>query len=386
MSKQDREEQLPEPFEAMLGAWPVGEREDGAWEESAKSIEGRLAAADSNEDSAALVAAPLPPEAGEPGFAKEPAADDAPPRSLADLARSLAAEKPKEEANDIALESLSLANSARASAPAIADAVRAEAAQMAAAAATRISAPPPVSVQGTPGAGAPPVDLARRRSAAGPLAMAAIGLVGLAAAAAIVVRAQRQAEPAAVAAATVSPAAEPAAATQPAASAAGDDIVALDDLAQGNPEAVAGRPQGGEKLALKGAEAKPEAAPKAGSAEPAPEPPAAPVAKQEDKKDDEAAKMKPAATAGDLPDKPSTGAVQAAIGSVMGSARACVAGQDEASRATITFGADGRVKSVGVSGKAAGTPAEACIKAALGKARVQPFARPSFSVGSAVRP
>ncbi|MCC6901635.1 MAG: hypothetical protein IT377_21870, partial [Polyangiaceae bacterium] len=77
---------------------------------------------------------------------------------------------------------------------------------------------------------------------------------------------------------------------------------------------------------------------------------------------------------------------QAAIGSVMGSARACVAGPDEASRATLTFGSDGRVQSVAVSGKAAGTPAEACIKAALGKARVQPFARPSFSVGTTIRP
>jgi hypothetical protein len=71
---------------------------------------------------------------------------------------------------------------------------------------------------------------------------------------------------------------------------------------------------------------------------------------------------------------------------VLGGARACVAGQDAPSSATVTFGSDGRVQSVGVSGPAAGTPAEACIKAALSKARVQPFARPSFTVSTPVRP
>jgi hypothetical protein len=166
------------------------------------------------------------------------------------------------------------------------------------------------------------------------------------------------------------------------------DIVQLEDLAPGKTGGGAGAAaRGGEKVAAKAGSplAKAEEAPKEPSAEvPAPEAVAKAAA---EKKDDEAAKqMKPAATAGDLPDKPSTGAVQAAIGSVMGSARACVAGQGEDSRASISFGSDGRVKSVGVSGKAAGTPAEACIRAALSKARVQPFARPSFSVGATIRP
>jgi hypothetical protein len=88
---------------------------------------------------------------------------------------------------------------------------------------------------------------------------------------------------------------------------------------------------------------------------------------------------------GSLPDHPSTGAVQAAVGTVMGTARACVAGQDAPSRATVSFGSDGRVRSVVVAGPAAGTSAEPCLRNALGGARVQPFARPSYSVNLTVR-
>lgn len=88
---------------------------------------------------------------------------------------------------------------------------------------------------------------------------------------------------------------------------------------------------------------------------------------------------------GALPDHPSTGAVQAAVGTVMVTARACVAGQGTPSRATVSFGSDGRVRSVAVAGPAAGTSAEGCLRNALGAARVQPFARPSYSVNLTVR-
>ena len=84
--------------------------------------------------------------------------------------------------------------------------------------------------------------------------------------------------------------------------------------------------------------------------------------------------------------QPSTGEVQAAIGSSIGGARACVAAHDKPSRAAVTFGSDGRVKSVSVSGPAAGTPAAGCIRAALKRARVQPFAKPSFTAAATVRP
>ena len=99
--------------------------------------------------------------------------------------------------------------------------------------------------------------------------------------------------------------------------------------------------------------------------------------------------MRPAelnAANGGMSDRPSTGAAQAAVGAVLGAARSCIAGQPQASSATIVFGSSGEVTSVNVSGPADGTPAGACIKAALGKARVQPFASSNFSLGVTVRP
>lgn len=373
MSEQDRKERLPGRFEAMLKNWPVAPRDDAFWDDSAEKVNERLSGAQAN---LALLVAPLPPEAGEPGFAAR--ADEPPPRSLADLARSVAAEAPKDEASDLMRASLSLSQSARASAPMIADEARANAAVTA-------EPPGPPPAQAVASVHPLPTGPAPARSGAGPLLMAGIGLLGLAAAAVIVVRAQQSAAPVPVAASPSS--APPAAAPTVAASAPGESVVSINDLAPtAGGASPAARPSG-EKLAMKGAGAEPKGAEPKAAAEAKPEPPPEPVAKVDEKKDDEAAKqMKPAATAGELPDKPSTGAVQAAIGSVMGSARACVAGHDEASRATLTFGSDGRVQSVAVSGKAAGTPAEACIKAALGKARVQPFARPSFSVGTTIRP
>jgi len=87
-----------------------------------------------------------------------------------------------------------------------------------------------------------------------------------------------------------------------------------------------------------------------------------------------------------VPEAPPQGKVQAAIGSVLGGARACVAGGDDVSRATITFGSNGRVKSVSVSGWASGKGAAGCIKSALKGANVGRFARPSYTVGITVRP
>jgi hypothetical protein len=89
---------------------------------------------------------------------------------------------------------------------------------------------------------------------------------------------------------------------------------------------------------------------------------------------------------GGMPDRPSVGAVQAAIGATLGRARRCLAGQLQPSRALLTFGSDGTVQSVSITGPAAGTPAEACAKAALSRARVAPFANPTFSVNTTLRP
>lgn len=88
---------------------------------------------------------------------------------------------------------------------------------------------------------------------------------------------------------------------------------------------------------------------------------------------------------GSVPQRPSQGQVAGAIGSVMPNAKACLGGDDPMSRATVTFQSDGTVKSVSVSGFAAGKPQEACIKAALSKAKVDPFAEATYPVPVSIR-
>lgn len=87
-----------------------------------------------------------------------------------------------------------------------------------------------------------------------------------------------------------------------------------------------------------------------------------------------------------LPDTPPNGSVSAAIGSVRGAARGCVAGADKDSSATIVFGSSGAVQSVSVGGWAAGKPAAGCIQGAVSGARVEPFTKPSFPVTMTIRP
>jgi hypothetical protein len=89
--------------------------------------------------------------------------------------------------------------------------------------------------------------------------------------------------------------------------------------------------------------------------------------------------------AGDLPQHPSQGAITGALGGVLPAARRCLGPDDPVSRAAIVFASSGSVQSVTVSGAAAGTPAEACIKDALGKAKVPPFAEPTSTANITVR-
>jgi hypothetical protein len=93
----------------------------------------------------------------------------------------------------------------------------------------------------------------------------------------------------------------------------------------------------------------------------------------------------PQFAAGTVPQKPSQGAVTGAIGAVLPGARACLGPDDPVSRATITFSSAGTVQSVNVSGGAAGKPAEGCIKAALGKAKVAPFAEATYTAPITIR-
>jgi len=87
-----------------------------------------------------------------------------------------------------------------------------------------------------------------------------------------------------------------------------------------------------------------------------------------------------------VPDAPSQGAVRSALAAQLATAKACVEGDEAPSHASLTFGPDGKVRSVTVSGPAAGTPAEDCIRSSLLRANVGPFSRPTFIVGLTLRP
>jgi hypothetical protein len=89
---------------------------------------------------------------------------------------------------------------------------------------------------------------------------------------------------------------------------------------------------------------------------------------------------------GNVPQKPSSGAIAAGVGAVMGQARGCLTSGDPVSFASVTFGSSGAVSSVTVSGSASGKAAEGCIKAALGRAKVPAFAQPSYTQKFTVRP
>ncbi len=89
---------------------------------------------------------------------------------------------------------------------------------------------------------------------------------------------------------------------------------------------------------------------------------------------------------GTLPTRPSIGQVHAAVGQVMASARACFNPDDPPSRANVTFASDGSVKSIAVTGFAAGKPQEQCVKGMLSKAHLSPFSDPTYSVPVPINP
>ena len=87
-----------------------------------------------------------------------------------------------------------------------------------------------------------------------------------------------------------------------------------------------------------------------------------------------------------IPEQPSQGSVQAAVGTVMGGAKGCVAGADEVSRANVTFSSGGSVSSVSVTGWAAAHGKSSCVQAALKGAKVGAFSKASYTVGVTIRP
>lgn len=404
---------LSDRAEALLQNWSVAERD---WEADAKAIESKLAAVAPGSTDPALLEPPLPREAGEGEIRAEAVPAPAPsekPQSLAELARaSVRRNSDASDAKELAKETLAVASMRRGPSAELVERVQAAAARGASATQT------PVASIAEPGKDEAPrvsgvvsrAPVARRTNTAA-LYGAGAALLGLAAAVAIFVgtRGSQRAEQALVAAPTTAEVSPQSPAPEPAAKPAEAPPRGVADLApspapeQAPAPSPAAAPLTTESATEKSvAKAAPAPAPSGASsvaAAPAPEnivleedpAPAAPAPPAEAPASDPSAKaeaqLRPAdGTAGGVAQKPSIGAVQAAVGSVMGPARSCLAGQSEPSRAQIVFGSDGSVQSVSVSGPAAGTPAGACIESALKKARMQPFAIPTFSTSVTIRP
>jgi hypothetical protein len=87
------------------------------------------------------------------------------------------------------------------------------------------------------------------------------------------------------------------------------------------------------------------------------------------------------------PERPSGSAVANAITHVLPAARACLGDVPDASRATITFGPEGAVDRVDLSGPAAASSKQGpCVRTALGRAHVPPFSQSSYTASVVVRP
>ena len=371
-----KDEQLPEGAEKLLAEWPLPERSDDDWEKSAVAIEARMAEAaeDDASDDDALLAAPLPAEPGEEGATPEPA-----PMSLAELARQSVADDDEDPDVDLARDALSVATRARTSQPVIPTSVRADAARLAVQAAT------PAAQTATEGPAVSAAPAPTPKPSRAPWIASALVLGGLVIAVGIVWKLRTPVDAIAYMPNKAEAPAQPAPVKAEAPKAGDPESLSIDQL-PGEGDKPAG-PAAGGKVARAGAGAgKAAAAPPPEKKGEAPEEPEPSVVAKPKPKPDPDEDLKPAANPTDVPQKPSTGAVQAAIGSVLGSARACVAGHKQPSRATLTFSSDGRVRSVAISGPAAGSGAEGCIRSALSRARVQPFSRPTFSVGVTVRP
>jgi hypothetical protein len=350
----------------------------------------------SSKPEAASAAAEEPVEieaTSEPTAARAPEA----PRetvSLADLARASIARRGSSEAANIAKESLAMASQSRARGGEVAQ--RVQAASSVAPPPRSVAPPPPSARRST----APPANAQGGDVMRGPWIGVAIAGVGLAAAFALVLSGRNNQAPVAVIETAQHKVTEP---TTPAPIAKVEAPPAVEAEALPAPRAAldaTALPSVPHEAAPR-AEAKPApAGAKAASPTPTPAPgkvvaekivleeegKAAPKAAPSAPRPADA-KLRPAELSNDgVTERPSAGAAQAAVGSVLGAARACVAGHPQPSSAQLVFSSDGQVQSVAVAGPAAGTPAAGCIESALKKARVQPFAASSFSLGVTIRP
>lgn len=419
----DREPRLPPRAEELLEGWPAPSRGALAWEETSSGIMARVRNTTIGSTPDDLLADPLPEEPGEgshgapqssaPPVSNAPGADEP---SLAEIARAAVASSGA-GSREIARDAMIAAEAGRRSPPREVQPPRAAAVSAKVAGlqgrVARVSergratakAQPLAAVPAEP-AVAPAREAAAHSEMPGPPSREARrwnpavfggAVLAIAAAAALYVSltrhtasdAQLTASPERPHGLQAKPGASPHAALEPAstavASAAPEPAqkLALDDLPMiaksrptSSPAVSSGRDtlafrvkkeKGGEKQLVLEERGESQAA----NAAPVAESPAAP----------------PAQASATLAERPSTGAVQAAFGSVMIGARGCLAGQEEGMRATVTFeGKSGRVKSVALVGAAAGSPAESCVRAALMGARLPAFSEDTFAASVTVRP
>jgi len=384
---------LPRGADELLRDLPIAEPD---FEAQAQAIEARLQARPSSADAGDVLGVPeLAPEPGEPGRAVTP-----PSRSLAEMARR-SVQQPSDDSTALVKELLAATSRARRPDAEMVARVRAAGKTPATSTPLASNVTPlpggerPSGVVSRVGPAVSPVQAAPR-SKRGALLGAAAAALALAAGLALFVSSGRpSAEPpaaTAAVAATPEPAGEPhgappsaAAAAAPQARSSGDGVLTPDALA------MAPEPKGREpssKAAALAAAPKPHTAVAAPGASPhasaattvdapaevahaemRPEPASEPV-------------LKPAQGSTDsLPLSPSGGAVSTALGAVRADAQACLAGQNGAVAAVVTFASDGHVTHV-----KAGGPSGACIQAALSKARISPFAKDQFSATTTIRP
>jgi hypothetical protein len=380
--KERDEGRLPEAAEAMLRQWPGPERDAADWEASAEAVVRRLKGGEVEAPSDELLAPPLPTEPGEGRMPRRSEADG----SLAEMARARVRQgAAREDAAAIAKESFSLMKEedrigARAHTVAAAAGCssaerekEAEVVDLDEARAERTPQQPSEAPAKAPDTGT------------GRLAAAALVAVGIAAGVAVYVQSTSHSGSSGPTAVVLGPAAERAPAparhapSEPGAE-TDEESIDVGDLPTGEtgkPTAGGARPRTARRAA-----AAPEE--KVAVADEPPSAKAAPAAPNESEDEDEG--LRPALDEA-VPLEPSTGAVSSALGSSLGNARRCLIGHEQASTATVVFNSDGRVKSVGVSGPAAGTPAEACIKNAFRGMRLPRFGKPTFTIrGITVRP
>ncbi|HET7541924.1 MAG TPA: hypothetical protein VFK05_18750 [Polyangiaceae bacterium] len=380
MSDRRSSSDLGSSAEATLGSFPFPERD---WESDARAIEARVADSAHGSTDSALLAAPLPSEAGEPSMASATATpltnSGVRTQSLTELARRSVERKQAAE-RQMARESLALA------------------AQRRQRSADNDEPPPPVSVNGAAANHVAVKSVAANHVVAPEAASTvnhwpklALGLPVLALAAAVLLWFRRPEPGALVTGPVASP--TPSATTVGASTLAQQPASAAVEAPRGiDPSTLPGEPSGAPDSALaKGTPVSGSAAlasaSKVGISKGVASERGTSGPKVSDPGLPPDPTLRPAdSLGGELPAKPTTGAVQAALGAVLSGARHCVAGDDAPSSAVVVFGSDGRVQQVTVSGPAAGKSSASCIEAQLRRARVQPFASSSFSVNATVRP